>query len=321
MAKKKRLRLGFDPRTEFLTRPHDKYAKYMLKLRSVALGMVQEYLPDDIAAALDFATFELTSDTFVDEYLREHLSDICYSVKTKDNALVKITILIEHKSTAYQGSILFQLSRYISNVELEHEKNGQPLSLVIPFLLFHGDTDIVFETPAILFPNLPSSLLKFVPSFLYILINTHRMLPSEIQAIENILLQKFLLVLKNSRNEGFIALFWHEMLIFANDIQDQVFFNQVTLIYLNSTSPIYREKIKNMDTLLPQQEASTIKSYLFDLYDEGMEKGMEKGMERAISAFIRNNPSATDEIVAKNLEISITLVKRVRKQLADKPKQ
>ncbi len=76
-----------------------------------------------------------------------------------------------------------------------------------------------------------------------------------------------------------------------------------------------------MDTLLPQQEAATIKSYLFDLYDEGMEKGMEKGiekgMEKAIAAFIRNNPSATDEIVAQNLETSLALVKKVRKQLAD----
>jgi predicted transposase/invertase (TIGR01784 family) len=320
MAKQKRPRLDFDPKSEFLTNPHDKYAKFILKIKAVAEGIVRNYLPAQAAASINFDTFELASDSFIDEHLREHLSDICYTARTTAGDEMRITILIEHKSTAYQGSVLFQLNRYIGNIHLEYEKQGHPLPMVVPILLYHGETPIKYETPQGLFPNAPSWLLEYVPTFRYILINVQQMDKAEIAAIEDILLQKFFLVLKNSRNERFLATYWIETFIFADENRlDVVLFNQVTMIYLSATSTIYRKKLDNMDTGLPQEEAVAIKSYLFDLYDEGMEKGiakgMEKGMKKLLAAFIRNNPSATDADIAKSHDVPVAWVKKIREQL------
>ncbi len=113
------------------------------------------------------------------------------------------------------------------------------------------------------------------------------------------------------------------MHIFADEnAEERVFFNRVTLIYLNATSPVYRKKIINMDAILQPEEAVVMKSYLFDLYDEGIEKGIEKGkleaMEHLVSAFIRNNPHASDATVSKNLDVSVDLVKKVRKKIDTK---
>ncbi len=325
MAKPKRPRLGFDPRTEFLLHPHDKYAKFILKMRSVAISISKRYLPQDVLDVIDLDTIALSSDSFVDEYLHEHFSDVCYSVMSKTNEKMKLTILIEHKSTTNQGSVMFQLNRYIGNIVLEHEKRRDgdgSLPLVVPIVLHHGDSKIKYETPHTLYPYAPASLLQFVPSLRYILINTQQVSDPEIETIEDPLLQKFLFVLKYSRNEGFIAENWNKLLIFAVEDQDIIFFNRVTIIYLNATSSTYREKLKNMDTLLPSQEAVTIKSYLFDLYDEGMEKGLEKGMEKGIEkvveAYMRKYPTFSDNEVAETLEVSLTLVRNIRKHLAKK---
>ncbi len=168
MVKVKRVALGFDPRTEFLTNPHDKYARFILKMRRVIIAMLQEFAPPEIVASLDFSTLEVTSESFLDDQLKEHFADICYTVQLKGARKFKITLLIEHKSTAYQGSVLFQLIRYISNIQHEHERQGLDTPLVLPIVLYHGETAMTYETPKTLFPDVPEFLLAFVPTFRYL---------------------------------------------------------------------------------------------------------------------------------------------------------
>jgi hypothetical protein len=101
---------------------------------------------------------------------------------------------------------------------------------------------------------------------------------------------------------------------------EYTYFNKVTLIYLHTTSETYRKNLKNMGTNISTKEATVIKSYLTDLYDEGIEKGMEKGMERLLSAFMRSNPTLGDAEVSKMLDAPLNLVKKVRKKLMASPK-
>ena len=76
-----------------------------------------------------------------------------------------------------------------------------------------------------------------------------------------------------------------------------------------------------MDNESSTEAAEVIKPYLIELYEQGIEKGlkkglkkgMKKGMKRLILAFLKKNPTWTDEQVAEYFEIEAGLVKQVLK--------
>ena len=319
MAKKTPTVPVFDLRTAFLDKPHDKYARFILKNKAMALQLIQHFVPAHVLAIIDFDTLEYSSDTFIDDYLREHVTDICYTCQTKDGEKMKITIIIEHKSNKPQyGFVTEQLNRYITNVWYGNRQQKQPLSLILPILLYHGDDKMKRETPRLMFPEAPKEMLQYIPRFNYITININKLSDASIAKIEHILFQKFLLALKHSRHAIFMERNWKIFIIFALDFPDQILANEifkVTSIYLSNTSNVFNEKVKNMKNTLTASEQLVAKPYLVQLIDESMEKGIEKGMEKLLLAYLKKNPQFKDEQVAEIFDIPVGFVALVRKKM------
>lgn len=69
-------------------------------------------------------------------------------------------------------------------------------------------------------------------------------------------------------------------------------------------------------------EFEAFKPYFLELFEQGIEKGIEKGLEKGIErgqltmllAFIKKNPTWSDEQVSAMFDIEPALVARARKQ-------
>lgn len=101
----------------------------MLGEPELAGTFLREHLPADVAELLGPEPPEPVPGSFVDEELREHLSDLLYRVRLKAGCGAFAYVLMEHKSTPDRGARL-QLLRYVVRILTDwRDKNGRRLPL------------------------------------------------------------------------------------------------------------------------------------------------------------------------------------------------
>jgi predicted transposase/invertase (TIGR01784 family) len=93
--------------------PHDHFFKASWSRPEVAKGFLTHYLPAEVRAVLDLNTLRLSKDSFIDEALQGHYSDLLYHVERYSGQGVYVYVLMEHKSYPDRWTV-FQLLRYIS---------------------------------------------------------------------------------------------------------------------------------------------------------------------------------------------------------------
>ncbi len=86
----------------------------------------ENYLPPEIVRQLEFSTLEISKDSFVDEELKAHHTDILYQISTLDERPLSIYCLFEHKSYL-STQIVLQLLRYMLKIWEHQIKQDQQL--------------------------------------------------------------------------------------------------------------------------------------------------------------------------------------------------
>jgi len=275
-----------------------------------------------------------SQDSFIDNKLSAHFSDVCYVGQTNAQKPLRIAIEFEHKSAKPDSPLAEQLLRYISNIWNADVRQQRDLSLTIPIVLYHGHEVIQKEALSGLFPGASKGLLSFVPSFDYILLDIQRIPDAQLEMLEFLYLRNILLALKYSRNENYIDQFWQKIVIFAPvntqmSVRDLLL--QATIYYLTFSSITFQQKLNTMSTSAEMTQHPEVKTILEELYEQGMAKGMEtgiekgiekgvkkgieKGMEKMLLAFMRHHPGLDDKAVAEVMEVDAAFVALVRKKL------
>ncbi len=155
---------------EQITNVHDRFFRETFGRRDIAQGFLETYLPEDIRKQTDLRTLRIRKDSFVDKELREHFSDILYTVRFAGAELF-LYLLFEHKS--YPDMLTaFQLLRYIVKLwelYLKQNKNAQKLPPVLPMLLYHGRTEwnIPGNFRSLVDGGENPALKRYIPEFEY----------------------------------------------------------------------------------------------------------------------------------------------------------
>ena len=102
-----------------IRKAHDKFIRDLMSRKEAVRDFLHYYLDQELVELLDLSTLEIKKDTFVDQELVEHFSDILYQLEFRNGQNAQVYVLIEHKS--YSDSLVaFQLLRYMIRIwELE----------------------------------------------------------------------------------------------------------------------------------------------------------------------------------------------------------
>ena len=87
-----------------------------------AKEFLEYYLPKEFKELIDLSKIRIEKESFVEEGLKRRLSDIIYSVKTKENEEAFVYVLIESQSTADYW-ISFRLWKYMLLLLERHMKD------------------------------------------------------------------------------------------------------------------------------------------------------------------------------------------------------
>ncbi len=188
-----------------IRKAHDKFIRDLMSRKEVVRDFLRNYLDKELVSLLDLSTLEIKKDTFVDQELGEHFSDILYQLKFRNGQDAKVYVLIEHKSYS-DYLVAFQLLRYMVRIwelelkqqEIERKKERKEkkqqekkkkkdkkdkkqkkesvqqekltLTPILPIVFYHGTQE--WKVPLgfhDIFLDLPSLLAPYVPDFRYFL--------------------------------------------------------------------------------------------------------------------------------------------------------
>ncbi|MBF0508240.1 MAG: Rpn family recombination-promoting nuclease/putative transposase [Deltaproteobacteria bacterium] len=111
----------------------------MFSGKEEARDFLLNHLPESVVGLLDLDSLEPGKDTFVDQELRESLSDLIYQVYTKADSQAYVYVLFEHKSHP-EPLIALHFLRYMVRI-WEHQVKqgvGRYLPPIIPLVVYHG---------------------------------------------------------------------------------------------------------------------------------------------------------------------------------------
>jgi predicted transposase/invertase (TIGR01784 family) len=118
---------------------HDNFFKRVMGNPLTACELLEEYWPEEFKNAVDLSTLKVEKESYVEPSLKHRLSDLVYSVKTKDDNKAFIYCLLESQSSV-DYSMAFRLWQYsLLLLERHIEKKKQPkLPVIFPFVIYHG---------------------------------------------------------------------------------------------------------------------------------------------------------------------------------------
>lgn len=262
--------------------PHDAFFRAIMSRVDVARDFLRHYLPPDVAAELDLDTLELTHDSFVDEALREHFSDLLFVVSLKKGGAIRVALLFEHKSYP-EPAVALQLLRYVTRLwDAALENKEAPLP-VIPVVFYHGKRrwGVGLSLHDYLAP--PAELAPFVPQFRYHLVDVARLRDEDFHG--EVALRLMLLVMKYIFRDDLRDQFSQivEAIAQLMESDDQLYVLTV-LRYLTAAAPqITRQELQHaVEEGLRQKGVPTMGTIAQEWIQEGRLEGMQVGRQEGL---------------------------------------
>lgn len=290
--------------------PHDAFFKQYLSHPQVATDFLRHHLPAAVAQQVDLAHLQLVKDTFIDERLRGHFSDLIYRTQTKDQTPLALALLFEHKSYPDEW-VDFQMLRYqvqfwqqeLDAIIAERSKAENPRDLpkrrqtpVLVLLVYHGQDEwkislrFARHLAGLSDPNseLSKALAPYIPDFQPHFVNLTAMSDAEIRG--ELTTRLFLLVLKHIFEQGMGGRL-PEILAMVVDVVNQPSGMEMVvalLRYLSRAGVKLRkeEVVEKLVELLPKEGGILMQTMADEWIEEGkaigLKEGEKKGREEGI---------------------------------------
>ncbi|MCB0063776.1 MAG: Rpn family recombination-promoting nuclease/putative transposase [Caldilineaceae bacterium] len=183
-----------------LVNPHDRFFRFLLSRPESATDLLRYHLPPAITSLIDLTIApKVMKDSFVDQALEAHFSDLLYHIVLKSGDPAYVYTLFDHKSYI-DGNVPLQLLRYKVQIwEQLPRQAEQAITPVIPIVFYHGLSKWSKPTNfAGLYPTTTDdTLLPFLVDYQYHLIDLSQYsddeLKGEVRLRAGLLLFKYIL--------------------------------------------------------------------------------------------------------------------------------
>lgn len=147
---------------EYSPNPHDRFAAGLLRMPWLMQRLLRLTLPREVLAVLRLKQLRLCSEMLIDQQLRKMQADALYRIPLRGGWQIYLYVLFEHKSWQDPMTAL-QLLTYITALMQHLRRQGQPLAVVIPIVIYHGSKP--WSTPVTLrqLVKSPEALRVFLP--------------------------------------------------------------------------------------------------------------------------------------------------------------
>jgi predicted transposase/invertase (TIGR01784 family) len=293
------------------------FKKIMAEL-PVAREFLEHYLPDDFKELVDLSKITIEKETYVEDHLKRRLSDVVYSIKTKDDQEAFVYILVEHQSSVDHW-ISFRLWKYsLLLCERHINKQNNKLPLIVPMVFYHGST--AYNALLNLWDLFADPVqAKKLMTENYQLIDLQSMSDNEIQSKNHI--GMFHYFMKHIEQKNMLKL-WQQFLhgfkeALVIDEQNGYIYMKLLLWYTERKVPNIRQDELNKLIIdnLPTKDAEAIVGTIAEKYFyKGYDSGIDEGEARVKAQVARNLMQAglSDKLIADSTGLSLDEIQQLR---------
>nr|MBI1229652.1 transposase [Cytophagales bacterium] len=114
---------------------HDIFVRESFSDEGRAIAFFECFLPENLVRHFDFNSLTVLKESYINETLKEHFSDLVFEVSLKSDTSIKtdVVLLFEHKSSP-DRNVLFQLGHYMFahwTKSLSESKEPKPIIPII----------------------------------------------------------------------------------------------------------------------------------------------------------------------------------------------
>ena len=261
--------------------PHDALFKSIMENDIAAKEFLNEYLPKEVKDIVDLETIKVQKESYIEPNLTKRLSDIIYSVNTKDNRDAFIYVISEHQSSVDQ-LMAFRLWKYTLLLAERHIDKKEKIPLIFPLVVYAGTAK--YTAPRNLwslfeYPELAKKLLTED----HALVNLQAMSDDEIARKKHLALFEY--IMKHVQMRDMLKL-WESLFkklpdAVIIDKEHGYFYISNLLWYVDGKLSV--EKRDELSSLiiehLPKDDGEKLMRTIADSYiDEGVNKGIAQGI-------------------------------------------
>jgi predicted transposase/invertase (TIGR01784 family) len=271
-----------------LTNPHDRFFKEALAHSESTRDFLKYYLPPVVAELLDVSSAELVKDSFVDEELHEHFSDLLCQVDLKAGGEAYVYVLFEHKSSP-DSFIAFQMLRYIVRVWDYALERRARLVPIVPLVVYHGLAAwrIPLNLHALL--DIPEQLRPLVPEYSYCLCDLSRYTDAELKGA--VMLRSTLLALKHIYSDDLrewlpeMESLWREL---AEQKTGLEYLRTLWRYLAMATDRLTETDLQQViEAAFPQTGGGIMTTIAEKWVEQGVQQGVQQGMQQGMQQGLR----------------------------------
>ncbi|EKR63535.1 hypothetical protein LEP1GSC036_4272 [Leptospira weilii str. 2006001853] len=289
--------------------PHDRLIRETFQDKKEAAIFFKNTLPPEVVKLLDLENLELSESSFISEELKQEQTDLLFQIPLKSGNKLNVYLLFEHKSYL-ENAIYIQLLGYLTEIYRNQQRNEESLSVVIPFVFYHGEKEWKlgdrFLDQFVLTSQEAEILKDFIPDFRIDLFDLKGIELKE--KLESITFQVTLGVVQKIR-EGDLEFISHlpglfSLLLGIEEESKRVAILRKLLLYIYWVRDLKPSELKGVlqRSKLEQYEELTVTT-AEKLISEGIQQGIEKGVQQGKIETARNMLS---EDIQLNVVLRIT---------------
>ncbi|MCB0116471.1 MAG: Rpn family recombination-promoting nuclease/putative transposase [Caldilineaceae bacterium] len=262
-----------------VSNPHDHFFRQMFSDQAILADFIESYLPADIVDNVDLGSLDLQKESFIDEELQEHQSDLLCRMKQRNGEDAFLYLLLEHKSYSDRW-VALQLLRYKSRIWEAVRTKGETLSPIVPVVLYHGQPPWTAPRHLHELAHTPASWRPFVADFEYLLFDLARM--GDANLVGRAPLLAALLALKHIFTAELevqlvriVRLLWGD----ANR-QRALTYLEVIVRYATVSGKMDEDTVKKTLRSAVQQGEKTMSTWIDKYMEQGLQQGLQQGLRQ-----------------------------------------
>jgi predicted transposase/invertase (TIGR01784 family) len=240
----------------------------------------QNYLPRDVVDPLDLTSLELHKESFIDEELREHQSDLLCRVRQTNGEDAFLYLLLEHKSYPDQW-VALQLLRYKLRTWDQLRTGSEKLSPILPVVLYHGTSSWNAPRSLVELVHTPDLWRRYVADFEYLFFDLSRMQDSSFTGRAPLIAA--LLILKHIFASDLeiqfvriVRLLWEGL-----DRQIALTYLEVIVRYATASGKMNEQSVKRTLRQAVSEGEKTLATWIDKYIEQGLQQGLQQGVQQA----------------------------------------
>ena len=304
---------------------HNDFFKVAFSRYDVVEDYIVQFLNKNIVKNIDLQSLTLSNTSYVTPKLEEFFSDIVWECRYGQmEKPIKVAFLFEHKSFVPKFPHV-QLLRYMLEIWEECETNNQPLTPIIPIIVYHNQENRHWHYKPFsdYFKDIDAPLMPYIPSFEYQLTDLTALSDKDWGTIKMGLLLHSLKTLQFGTNQKYVLENVQTFFVnVKNEADDEPLrtFLIAQLVYVAQSSDISPDNVKIIVDKIQKGDNMTAYEYLVELANEAaMKKGVNVGATQQAREVIKNLlaecPEWSDDKIANLAASTVETVKLMRAEL------